>query len=102
MGRILVHYNTDASSRNDACNCVYNDRTVYLTGMITGDATQAVFSYPNSIKPQSVNIVNQINIFNTGTADLQSYSINNEVLVVNLQQASVPGRACGVYVKLTY
>ena len=81
---------------------IYNDRTVFLTGMITGDAAVAVFYYPNSIKPQSVNIVNQINIFNTGTADLQSYSINNDVLVVNLQQASVPGRACGVYVKLTY
>ena len=81
---------------------IYNDKTVFLTGMITGDATVAVFYYPNLIKPQSVNIVNQINIFNTGIADLQSYSINNEVLVVNLQQASVPGRACGVYVKLTY
>ena len=81
---------------------IYNDKTIFLTGVISGDAAVAVFYYPNSIKPQSVNIINQINIFNTGIADLQSYSINNEVLVVNLQQASVPGRACGVYVKLTY
>ena len=81
---------------------IYNGRTVFLIGMITGDATQAFFFYPNSIKPKSVNIVDQINIFNTGIADWQSYSINDDVLVVNLQQASVPGRACGVYVKLTY
>ena len=44
---------------------IYNDRTVFLTGVITGDATVAALYYPNSIKPQSVNIVNQINIFNT-------------------------------------
>lgn len=81
---------------------IYNDKTVFLTGAITGDAAVAIFFYPNFIKPKSVNILNQINIFNTGIADLQSYSINNEVLVVNLQQASVPGRVCGVYVKLTY
>ena len=81
---------------------IYNDRTVFLTGVITGDATVAALYYPNSIKPQSVNIVNQINIFNTGIVDLQSYSINDDILVVNLQQASVPGRACGAYVKLTY
>lgn len=81
---------------------IYNDRTVFLTGAITGDATVAALYYPNSIKPQSVNIVNQINIFNTGIADAQSYSINDDILVVNLQQASVSGRACGAYVKLTY
>ena len=81
---------------------IYNDKTLFLTGVISGDAAVAVFYYPNSIKPKSVNILNQINIFNTGIADLQSYSINNEVLIVNLQQASVPGRACGVYAKLTY
>lgn len=81
---------------------IYNDRTVFLTGVITGDATIAALYYPNSIKPQSVNIANQINIFNTGITDVQSYSINDDILLVNLQQASVSGRACGAYVKLTY
>lgn len=98
----ITEINGSLTTLEEFTKRIYNGKTVFLTGVITGDATVAVLYYPNSIKPQSVNIANQINIFNTRIVDLQSYSINDDVLLVNLQQASVPGRACGVYVKLTY
>lgn len=81
---------------------IYNGKTVFLIGMITGDVTQAVFFYPNSIKPKTVNINPSINVFNVELVAWNSYSINNDILLVNLQKASVSGRACGTYVKLTY
>ena len=102
LAKQVADLNGSLTTLEEFTKRIYNGKTVFLTGVITGDATVAVLYYPNSIKPQSVNIANQINIFNTRIVDLQSYSINDDVLLVNLQQASVPGRACGVYVKLTY
>ena len=81
---------------------IYNGKTVYLTGAISGNATQAIFFYPNSIKPRAVSIGPTINVFNTEIVAWNNYVIHDDVLSVDLQKASVSGEACGVYVQLTY